>query len=413
MTMKTVKTRVAKRTSAKPVKAPVKAKAAIEVVEPVVHRADISKGEMITTLSKEWACRPLDQRFTSVSELSNTVTQRKDRSKELVVDVNDFNATGDFMSVVADGEEIPLYPSHAAFRQFCELLPAPADYVSKLPIEMQKQLLQHHIANSKNQSVKLLLSTNDKTELAQLRAITSPTYGRVWDADVIQALEWLLKIDPDWKVPGEFDWTTFKQNPFVETTKGNTTLFASDRDVFAFMCKDHMPIEVGKNTDGTTDVYFPGFYISNSETGHKGLSLSTMMLRGVCANRCLWGAEGVRSINIRHSKNAPAKFANASAATMKSLSEAEYMPFVRLITEARKQRLTKGQEETKALLKRLGFWQHETQRIIDIGIEEDQIEPETAYDISNAITAFARRSPNNDKRLMIEAKARQVLQMAA
>ena len=393
--------------------ATVSKEAAAAAITNKVSKADISKGKMIDTLSKQWACRPWDQRFTGVHELADAVKGRKDRSRELVADVNDFKATGEFMSVVADGEEIPLYPTHGAFRQLCELLPGPADYISNLPVDMQQQLLQHHLSSTKQQSVKLLLSTNDDTDLTQLRAITSATYGRVWDADVIQALEWLLKIDPEWKVPGEFDWSSYTQNPFVETTKGNTTLFASDRDVFAFLCKDHMPIEVGTNKDGTTDVYFPGFYVSNSETGHKGLSISTMMLRGVCANRCLWGAEGIRSISIRHSKNAPSRFRDASAATMKSLSEAEYLPFVNLVQEARKKRLTKGQEETKALLKKLGFWQHETQKIIDIGIEEDQVEPETAYDISNAITAFARRSPNNDKRLLIEAKGQQVLQMAA
>lgn len=377
-------------------------------------KANISKGKMITTLSNEWASRSWDQRFTSVEDLATAVNNRKLNSREIIASSTDIKASGEFLTVVADGQEIPIVPTNASWNQLCELLPAPANYIANRPVETQQMLIAQHLKESKEQTIKMLIGEDrEAAGMATLRAITSPTYGRVWDADVIEALQWLLSIDPDWKVPGEFDWSTYVQNPFVETTKGNTTLFASDRDVFAFLCKDHMPIEAGINPDGSTDVYFPGFYVSNSETGHKGLSISTMMLRGVCANRCLWGVEGLRSLSIRHSKNAPDRFKVQSAATMKSLSTAEYLPFVHMIETARKARLTKGQKETNEFLFKLGFGKQETQKIIDIGIEEDKTEPEYAYDISNAITAYARREPINDKRMKMEAKAEQVLKMVA
>lgn len=381
------------------------------------HKADTTKGQMIDTLSKQWCKRPMDERFISVGELSHAVNNRKIKSTEILVTGDDFKVSGEegFMVLQAEGEEIPIIPTHAAWRQFCEQLSAPAEYISKLPVHLQKSIVDNHLSSlSSDAKFKILLreQPND-SDLKQLAAITSPTYGRVWDADVIAALEWLLKIDNEWKVPGEFDWTNLVQNPFVETTKGNTTLFASDRDVFAMLCKDDQPIEVGTNRDGTTDIYFPGFYVSNSETGHGGLTISTMMMRGVCANRCMWGCEGIKTVHIRHSKNAPDRFQQRAAEVMRGLTEADYMPFVGQIMQARETRLAKGVEEVKTQLAKLGFWKHEQETIINIGVDEDGDVPETAYDISNAITAFARRSPNNDKRLLIEAKAQHILKMAA
>ena len=47
--------------------------------------------------------------------------------------------------------------------------------------------------------------------------------------------------DTRWKVPGVLDWSTMVHNPQVDTTKDTTTLYASDRDVFVFLCDEASP----------------------------------------------------------------------------------------------------------------------------------------------------------------------------
>ena len=90
----------------------------------------------------------------------------------------------------------------------------------------------------------------------ELRAITGPDYGRIFDHELVAAV---MRIagngtgDTMWKVPGVLDWTTMTHNPFVDVTKDTTTLYASDRDVFLFLVDDTHPIEAGRLADGSPD----------------------------------------------------------------------------------------------------------------------------------------------------------------
>src|SRR3546814_11805905 len=70
-----------------------------------------------------------------------------------------------------------------------------------------------------------------------------------------------------------------RHNPFVEVTKGTTTLYASDRDVFLFLVDDANPIEAGRLPNGDPDLFFRGFYCWNSEVGSQTLGMATFSLR--------------------------------------------------------------------------------------------------------------------------------------
>ena len=106
--------------------------------------------------------------------------------------------------------------------------------------------------------VKTLEADNGRVEL---RAVTGPDYGRIWDHELVAAV---MKIagngigDTRWKVPGVLDWATMTHNPFVDVTKDTTTLYASDRDVFLFLVDDTNPIEAGRFAGRITGFVFPG-----------------------------------------------------------------------------------------------------------------------------------------------------------
>ena len=88
--------------------------------------------------------------------------------------------------------------------------------------------------------------------MQSLRSLTSPNYGRIWDIQVVEAVE-RVNHDGMWKVPAA---SYSASNP-----KRATTLYASDRDVFIFLVDPDHPIEVGD------DILFRGFYTWNSEVG--------------------------------------------------------------------------------------------------------------------------------------------------
>ena len=191
----------------------------------------------------------------------------------------------------------------------------------QLPAALAGINLQHGLLSHRAELVKTLEADDGRVEL---RAVTGPDYGRIWDHELVAAV---MKIagngtgDTRWKVPGVLDWNTMTHNPFVDITKDTTTLYASDRDVFLFLVDDTHPIEAGRLPDGSPDLYFRGFYCWNSEVGSKTLGIASFYLRAVCMNRNLWGVENFEQITIRHSKFAAQRFAHEAAPALTSFAE--------------------------------------------------------------------------------------------
>jgi hypothetical protein len=88
-----------------------------------------------------------------------------------------------------------------------------------------------------------LLTHHDESHT--LRAATGPSYGRIWNADVVAQLVKRFGdgVTGQWKVPGEFGRD-------VEITKANTTLYAGDRDMFVFLADERNRIEVPNRRGG-------------------------------------------------------------------------------------------------------------------------------------------------------------------
>jgi hypothetical protein len=132
------------------------------------------------------------------------------------------------------GRDEPVAPTHWSFGQLCTLVGAPTSYLRQLPAALSGINLQHGLLSHRAELVKTLEADNGRVEL---RAVTGPDYGRIWDHELVAAV---MKIagngtgDTRWKVPGVMDWSTMTHNPFVHVTKDTTTLYASDRDVFLF-----------------------------------------------------------------------------------------------------------------------------------------------------------------------------------
>ena len=241
----------------------------------------------------------------------------------------------------------------------------------------------------------------------ELRAVTGPDYGRIWDHELVAAV---MKIagdgtgDTRWKVPGLLDWSSMTHNPFVEVTKDTTTLYASDRDVFLFLCDDAHPIEAGRLPNGDPDLYFRGFYCWNSEVGSKTLGIASFYLRGVCMNRNIWGAEGFEEISIRHSKFAGHRFAHQAAPALERFATSSPSPFVAGIKAARAQIVARDDEDRQSFLRKRGFSRGETEKIIATVLDEEGHPPASIFDFVQGITALARGKPHQDARPSSKAR---------
>ncbi|MFG1259376.1 MULTISPECIES: DUF932 domain-containing protein [Xanthobacter] len=382
------------------------------------YRVDASRGERNGRVSSEWFSRPADERYLSLSELYGAVRGRSDRSRTRTVEsaairVEASREAPDRLTLALPGAEAPVAPTHWSFGQLASLMGAPAAYLRQLPAPLAGINLQHGLLSHRVEQVKTLEVEDGRVEL---RAVTGPDYGRIYDHELVDAVRRIAGNgtgDTRWKVPGVLDWSTGIYNPRVDITKDTTTLYASDRDVFLFLVDDLNPIEAGRLPDGSPDLFFRGFYCWNSEVGAKTLGIASFYLRAVCQNRNLWGVEDFEEITIRHSKYAASRFAHQAAPALERFANSSPMPFVNGIRAARERIVARNDEDRTEFLRRKGFSKAETQKVIDTVLAEEGRKPESIFDFVQGITAVARDKPHQDARLDLEARAKKLLDRAA
>jgi len=381
-------------------------------------RVDTSRGERISRVSSEWFSRPDDERYLSLTDLYDAVRRRADRAQARTVEsrsakVEAARDNAERLALLVPGRDEPVAPTHWSFGQLCGLVGAPSSYMRQLPAALAGINLQHGLLSHRAELLKTLETNDGRVEL---RAVTGPDYGRIWDHELVAAVIDIAGNgtgDTMWKVPGVLDWATMTHNPFVDITKDTTTLYASDRDVFLFLVDDTHPIEAGRLADGTPDLYFRGFYCWNSEVGSKTLGIASFYLRAVCMNRNLWGVENLEEITIRHSKFAAQRFAHEAAPALTSFANSSPAPFIAGIKAARERIVARSDEDRESFLRKRGFSKSETAKIIETVLSEEHRKPESIFDFVQGITALARSKTHQDTRLELEGKARKLLERAA
>ncbi len=382
------------------------------------YKVDPSRGQRIGRVSSEWFQRPADERFLSLSDLHRSVKSRAGRSRARTLESRDVRVEArredaDRLSLVLPGEAEPVSPTHWSFGQLCQLVGAPSGYLRGLPAPIAGINLQYGLTNHRAEMVKTYTTEEGRTEL---RAVTGPDYGRIHDHELVEAA---MRIagdgigDTRWKVPGVLDWSTMRHNPHVDITKDTTTLYASDRDVFLFLCDDMNPIEAGHLPDGSPDLYFRGFYCWNSEVGARALGIASFYLRAVCQNRNLWGVENFEEITIRHSKYAANRFAGEAAPALGRFAESSASSFVQGVRAARQKIVARTEEDRADFLRRRGFGKTETAKVISTVLAEEGHPPASVFDFVQGITAVARAEPRQDARLDLELRAKKLMDAVA
>jgi hypothetical protein len=380
-------------------------------------RVDVSRGERIGRVSSEWFSRPDDERYLSLTDLYDAVRRRAERAQTRTVEsravkVEASRNSAERLALIVPGRDEPVAPTHWSFGQLCTLVGAPSSYMRQLPAPLAGINLQHGLLSHRAELVKTLEADDGRVEL---RAVTGPDYGRIWDHELVAAVRKIAGNgvgDTRWKVPGVLDWATMTHNPFVDVTKDTTTLYASDRDVFLFLVDDTNPIEAGRLADGSPDLYFRGFYCWNSEVGSKTLGIASFYLRAVCMNRNLWGVDNFEEITIRHSKFAAQRFAHEAAPALTRFADSSPAPFVAGIRAAREQIVARSDEDRDSFLRKRGFSKSETVKIIETVLHEEGRPPESVFDFVQGITALARGKAHQDARLDLEGRAKRLLERA-
>ena len=352
--------------------------------------------KILTKASAQWAARPDDQRYLSLEDLKAAVNQRKEESWTHTTPVEDLRVKvhGADLAVetydLAKGEHRQLAPTHWAFGQLAQYAQAPASYLRKLPAELAGINLQWGLENSPVRDDALVLGQSNGSDV--LRSLTSPSYGRIWDRQVVEGVE-NVNQDGRWQIPAA---SYSAKNP-----KRATTLYASDRDVFIFLVDPSNPVEVGD------EVLFRGFYTWNSEVGSAVFGLTTFLYRYVCDNRIIWDATDVQELRIRHTRGAPERFAYEGRQYLRRYADESASRTVEAIKAAQRFELPDAEKQGKgwdAWLRDRGFTATQAKNAVNSALAEEG-QARSLWDIINGITASARQIQHTDERVKVETAA--------
>lgn len=370
----------------------------------------------IMKASHQWATRPDDQRFTSLDELVAHTTHQREISRATVIPSRKLEAVPieddqhKALAIVAR-DDIST-PTHWSFGQLASQVGAPAGYLRTLPAEIAAANLNYGIFKRPVEDVGVMVRENGSLELA---AVTGPRYGRVWNNDVARSLRDRFGdgITGDFTVPGEFGRE-------VQVTRDNTTIYASDRDMFVFLADEKNRIDVpGRRSmlGGSTGSLARGFFVWNSEVGSATLGIATFLFDYVCSNRIVWGAEGYEEIKIMHFASAPDRWIEEVAPAIESYANKSTDSITIAIENAKKariegdnlddflkrQKLSQGKKLTRA--------QVEGVKAAHFAEEDRPIE--NVWDVTVGMTAYAKGIKHQDERINFERAAGKIMASAS
>jgi hypothetical protein len=293
----------------------------------------------------------------------------------------------------------PYFPTHHAFGQLAALVNAPAGYLRGISSPLAADCLNEGLKFHREiEDVGLLLRKNGDGILA---AATGPKYGRVWNADVTGAI--LNKFGGTaWSVPGEWGRK-------VVVDKNNTTLYASDRDMFVFLADEENRIEVPNRRNGLMGSVARGVFMWNSEVGDRTLGMASFLFDEVCKNRIVWGAMNFEQITVRHTVSAPDRFLEEVTPALVAYREASAGGVRQAIEYARNSRVD---DLEKFLNSRFSRRQSEAIQAAYRADEGEDRPMENLWDVATGITAYARGIEYQDKRVELEREAGKILDLA-
>ena len=378
----------------------------------------------ITTASNEWVRRPADERFTSLFAMRARADHIRSTSREVVVSNRRFDIqpghwttidVGAVFTHSASATSLGLVstaghayrPTHHAFNQLSALAGAPSSYLRKLPAAMAADCLNYGLRHLRDpEDVGLLLQRNGDSTL---RAATGPSYGRIWDADILRTLTETYGdgVTGRFRVPGEF-------GSLVPVTPENTTLYAGDRDMFVFLCDEENRIDMPDRRDGRAGALARGFFVWNSEVGARTFGVETFLFDYVCRNRIVWGASNRQSITIRHTASAPDKWLEQLAPALREYADASTAGITDLVAAARAKRIGTGDDVSADVAAFLAkrFSASRAAEMMDTHMREEGRPVETLWDAATAVTAFAKTVPWQADRVDIEREGGRILEMA-
>ena len=382
------------------------------------------KGGNIYEASRQWASRPPDQCFDSLQSMHDFCAGYKDMSEVWpaqlsTMRVRPHHNVEDDLVMKGPSSQIharELEFTNFSFSQLCSNISCPSEFMSTLPSTMAADVMNYKLQELENQGGKdaLLLVQDERQVVATepnkmiLRATTSKIYDRVWNA---QVTDFLLKLNRHFDgrfQPPSVNWRSDSRNT-DPSDQGGTGLYASDRDMFAFL------VDKEKQLDISGAELVRGFFVSNNEVGSGSLKLCMFLCDYICGNHIIWDVTQAVTVSARHAGNAATetfeKIFPLSIALQ--VSKKASLDEVK-IRKAQTKILGQNKEKTVDFIFEKRF---ATRRLAEAAwVSSDLregVNPNSVWGMICGMTAMARSVTHYNKRADIEVSASKLMEVAA
>lgn len=180
-----------------------------------------------------------------------------------------------------------LHPTRHCWSQICSWVRAPLRFLDSLSPHAAAVALRDRwqtMGREEWSPRQLLIQAGGPAEAPlALRAMLGTTYARIWDAEVVEALD-------------QRDWHA---EPLAAThakrTRPIATLWRDDNRLTLFL-SGRRPVPGSDDLGGLR----PGLLIENSEVGDSSLRVTTCLYTGLCSNLSIMGLEKEQTVAYRH-----------------------------------------------------------------------------------------------------------------
>lgn len=384
--------------------------------------------------SAQWANRPADERFWSLEDLAETLSEERRQTREQEMRYAEIKVEADKDEVVLVGPKgNPARFNHFSFQQICTTVGAPAEYLRRLPPHMVADNLNYGLAqrargeDGASESCNLLLRSNG---FLTLRALTAPTYARLWNEPLVRAIVGAR----------EYGWITppARPSPFADgRTRPATSadilpnqgsfglsvrvgdliapagVYCGDRDMFIFLVNpDRIVDDGGKGL-------MRGVFIANSEVGAGvAYKIKTFYLENVCGNHICWGVSEIKEVKIVHRHGAIRDWGYQLNRALSGFANADTGRETAMIGAAKRFELGKDFEETSDFLfnrKALGLSRKDIEasfRTAKAWEHTANAAPTTAWGFVHGLTRYSQDAAYASERNGLDAAGGKILALA-
>jgi len=361
---------------------------------------------------RQYASRPADESFPSLDALVSAALTEKNLSAERTYNLKDLRVEpiGETDSIARGTDDLQLVSpkgaarfTHWSFGQLARSLGAPAGYLrDELSPALAADCLNYGLSHSEPGTSANLLVRGSNGQPPIVRAATSDSYGRCWDADLYGALaNTLNRHDQTWSLP-----PTWSGEP-----KG---AYRGDRDSFLILTNGGSIVSDPTLRDSGNGQMYRGILIRNSEVGASSVTIETILYRYVCGNHMLWGAVIDRAFRRRHAGN------NVTRDTLREIGKIAYSwanastdrdnALIAMLTA---NDIATTKEAVIDELRAMGATKEQAENAYATCERTETVSPRTFWGMAQGLTRDSQATMYQDERYQLDKLAGQVLARGA